>query len=275
MVYVLLILNSLLMLVMPVLLGIWLWRRYKVGWAFFLFGAIGLVASQIVNIPFNQIVLGPFVERVTAGGDGFGRILFVAVLFGLSAGVFEEVTRFILYRFMKNGRDWEEGLMFGTGWGGVESIVLGLWAIQTIVSVYIYQSGLIESLIPADQAAANADLLADTTRQIQTFVDSPPWIFVLGAVESAFSLVIQISLTILVLQVFVRNNIIWLLIAIGWHTLIDAAAYIGVSQQWDPLLLVATSGLFAAASFIIIRYFKPPDDLVKIEQKTVTSSDEL
>ena len=142
MVYVLLTLNSLLMLILPVLLGIWLARRYKVGWKLFLLGAAGFVVSQIFHIPFNQFVLNPFTAGILEQGETIGRVLLVALLLALSAAVFEEVTRFVFYRFMKNRRQWDEGLMFGAGWGGIESIILGLLAASTIAKVYIYQSGL-------------------------------------------------------------------------------------------------------------------------------------
>lgn len=259
MVYVLLTLNSLLMIVMPILLGIWLARRYKVGWSLFFLGSVGFVISQVGHITFNQLFLNPFAADTLDVSTAFGRTLFIALLFGLSAGIFEEVTRYIFYRFMKNARDWEEGLMFGTGWGGVESIILGLLAATTIVNVYIYQSGLINSLVPADQLPANADAIADGIRQVQALVDSPPWLFLMGALERMLTLVVQIALSILVLQAFVRKNIVWLFVAIGWHTLVDMVVALGLFQEWEPLLIEAAIVGFAIASFFIIRYFKPPD----------------
>ncbi len=125
-VYVLLTLNSLLMLILPLLLGIWLARRYKVGWKLFILGAAGFVVSQIFHIPFNQFVLSPFVTGILDQGQTIGRVLLAALLLGLSAGVFEEVTRYLFYRRMKDTRQWDQGLMFGAGWGGVEAIILGL-----------------------------------------------------------------------------------------------------------------------------------------------------
>ena len=52
MVYVLLTLNSLLMILLPVLLGIWLVHRYRVSWKLFLIGAAGFIVAQIGYIPF-------------------------------------------------------------------------------------------------------------------------------------------------------------------------------------------------------------------------------
>ncbi len=268
MVYVLLTLNSLLMLVLPVLLGIWLVRRYKVGWKLFLLGAAGFVVSQIFHIPFNQYVLNPFTTGILEQGETIGRVLLVALLLGLSAGVFEEVTRFIFYRFMKNRRQWDEGLMFGAGWGGIESIILGLLAATTIANVYIYQSGLIETIVPAEQLANNPDAIAAAAQQIEELVNSPPWMFLLGAVERVSALVLHLSLSILVLQVFVRKNIGWLFVAIGWHALVNSVAVFGALQEWDLLLIEAVIAAAAVISFFIIRRLKPEGELPDPEEVT-------
>ena len=261
MVYILLTINSLLMILLPVLLGLWLARRYKVGWKLFFIGAAGFIISQIGHIPFNQFVLEPFVKGILEPGETVGRVLVAALLFGLSAGVFEEVTRYLFYYFRKSMRDWDEGLMFGAGWGGVEAIIFGLLAATTVINVFIYQSGMIESLVPADQLAGSAEAVAAAAQQINELVNSPPWMFLLGAVERVFALILHLSLSILVLQAFVRKNIVWLFVAIGWHTLIDTIAVVGLLQEWDPLLIEAAIGVPAVIiGLLIIRYFKPQDE---------------
>ncbi len=260
MVYALLTLNSLLMITMPVLLGIWLVHRYRVSWKLFLIGAAGFIISQIGHIPFNRYVLEPFVDSMLEPERMLGTVLIAALLFGLSAGVFEEVTRYLFYYFRKSMRGWDDGLMFGAGWGGVEAIVFGLLAATTVINVYIYQSGMIESLVPADQMAANAEAVAVTAQQVEELVNSPPYLFLLGAVERVFALILHLSLSILVLQVFVRKNIVWLFAAIAWHTAIDAIAVVGLYQEWDPLLIEAAVGIPAVIiGLTIIRYFKPQD----------------
>ena len=261
MVYILLTINSLLMILLPVLLGLWLARRYKVGWKLFFIGAAGFIISQIGHIPFNQFVLEPFVKGILEPGETVGRVLVAALLFGLSAGVFEEVTRYLFYYFRKSMRDWDEGLMFGAGWGGVEAIIFGLLAATTVINVFIYQSGMIESLVPADQLAGSAEAVAAAAQQINELVNSPPWMFLLGAVERVFALILHLSLSILVLQAFVRKNIVWLFVAIGWHTLIDTIAVVGLLQEWDPLLIEAAIGVPAVIiGLLIIRTFKPQDE---------------
>ncbi|MFN2124319.1 MAG: YhfC family intramembrane metalloprotease [Candidatus Promineifilaceae bacterium] len=267
MVYVLLTLNSLLMIIMPLLLGIWLVHRYRVSWKLFLIGAAGFVVSQIGHIPLNQFVLDPYVAGLLEPGKTIGRILIVALLYGLSAGLFEEVTRYFFYYFRKSMRGWDEGLMFGAGWGGIEAILLGLLAAMTIINVYIYQNGLLENFMSAEQLVGSAQEIAAVTAQIEELVSSPPWMFLLGAVERVFALIVQMSLSILVLQAFVRRNILWLFAAIGWHTLVDAVAVFGLLQEWDPLLIETTVGLMAMiGGLLIIRYFKPGEAVQAVSE---------
>jgi uncharacterized membrane protein YhfC len=126
--------------------------------------------------------------------------------------------------------------------------------------------GLLESLVPAEQLAENAEAIAAGARQIEELFNSPPWLLLLGAVERAFALVLQMSLSILVLQTFVRKIIVWLLAAIGWHTLVDAVAVIGLLQEWEPLLIEAAVGVSAVISFLIIRYFRPQGAPPEVER---------
>jgi uncharacterized membrane protein YhfC len=205
-------------------------------------------------------VLEPFVDSLLEPEKTLGAVLLAALLFGLSAGVFEEVTRYLFYYFRKSMRGWDDGLMFGAGWGGVEAIIFGLLAATTVINVYIYQSGLIESLMPADQLAGSSEAITAAAQQIEELVNSPPYLFLLGAVERVFALILHLSLSILVLQVFVRKNIAWLFVAIGWHTAIDAIAVFGLYQEWGPLLIEAAVGIPAVIiGLTVIRYFRPQD----------------
>jgi uncharacterized membrane protein YhfC len=42
----------------------------------------------------------------------------------LTAGVFEETARYIAYRFLLKEHNMENGLIYGVGHGGIESIML-------------------------------------------------------------------------------------------------------------------------------------------------------
>ena len=73
----------------------------------------------------------------------------------------------------------------------------------------------------------------------------------LGALERLLVLPIQIALTIMVLQVFLRGQIRWLWLAIGWHALLNAVAVLSV-RQWGAY---AAEGIIAIFSLLSIGIF--------------------
>ena len=146
--------------------------------------------------------------------------------------------------------------MFGAGWGGIESIIVGVLAATGIINVYLYQSGLIETMIPPDQMEANAEAIAAGAAQIEALVNAPAYTWLLGAVERIFAITLHISLSILVLQAVVRKNFLWVVVAIFWHALVNAVAVFGSLQGWDPLLIEVGVGIGGVISFLIILYFR-------------------
>ena len=77
-----------------------------------------------------------------------------------------------------------------------------------------------------------------------------------GAYERALSMAVQISLSILVLQVFTRGSFIWYWAAVGYHALLDGVAIFG--QRYVGL--VGVEGIltvFAIVSIWIIFHFRP------------------
>jgi len=70
----------------------------------------------------------------------------------------------------------------------------------------------------------------------------------LGALERILVLPIQMALTIMVLQVFLRGQSRWLWLAIAWHALVNAVAVI-IVRQWGSY---ATEGILAIFTLLSI-----------------------
>ena len=51
------------MIILPVLLGFWLTRRFKLSWKLFLAGALTFIASQVLHIPFLYGLTALFTNR--------------------------------------------------------------------------------------------------------------------------------------------------------------------------------------------------------------------
>ena len=126
-----------LMLVFPILLGWWIRRRYSVGWGVFGAGALTFIGSQVLHLPFNWAI------GLIGGGRGVALwpLPLVAVVAGLSAGVFEEGARWIVLTFfLKRARGWRAALQFGAGHGGVEAILVGLVVLLSLAAMLALRS---------------------------------------------------------------------------------------------------------------------------------------
>jgi uncharacterized membrane protein YhfC len=256
-------LNALLMIALPLLLGVALARRLRVGWDLFGIGAATFFASQLLHLPFNAWVLDPGVERLGLSEAARGwPLIAVGVLYGLSAGVFEEGARALVYRtWLRRARTWAEGLMFGAGHGGLEAIILGGLSAYGLLQALALQGVDLGSVVPAGQVET-------AQAQLQAYWSAPWTLALLGAVERAFAVCLHLGLSILVLQAFRRGQVRWWLAAVIWHTLADAAAVVTVAIA-GPYWAEAVVGLMAMASVgivISLREGRTPADSVPAPQ---------
>ncbi|GMR10132.1 MAG: YhfC family intramembrane metalloprotease [Anaerolineae bacterium] len=244
------LLNGLLMIAMPIALGIYLVRRTGQSWRLFLAGGVLFVGSQVLHIPFNLVVLNPILEQLGFGEGVLGSGLLIgALLLGLSAGLFEELTRWLGLRFwLKGARSWNSALMYGAGWGGAEAILLGLAVLWFLVQALMFRQGTLQSLIPAEQ-------LEIVEAQFAAYWETPLFLNLIGAVERAFALAVQVSLSVMVMRAVTRHKLLWLLAAITWHTLVNAVAVVAVTQV-GAVATEAFIGVMAAISLVVIFWLK-------------------
>jgi uncharacterized membrane protein YhfC len=262
-------LNAFLMIALPLALGVILVRRYKVSWKLFGVGLATFIASQIFHLPFNYGFLLPSLRRIGLTGlsQGWSLALF-ALSLGLSAGLFEELARYLVYRFwLKEDRSSDQALMFGAGHGGAEAILIGAIALLSLIQALTYRGVDPIKLAAPDQAAA-------LQAQLEIYWSFPWYQVLLGALERAFALCLHLSLTVIVLQAFTRSKLYWLGLAILWHTIVDGISVFSL-QLWGVYITEALVGVMAVLSLIIIRalYTSPsitslpqPDTIVSLPQ---------
>jgi uncharacterized membrane protein YhfC len=235
------VLNFSIMLGLPVGLGLYLARKFKTAWRLFGIGVLTFILSQLFHIPFNHWVLNPLIEKqgfaLTAGGL---QLAVVGILYGLSAGLFEETARYLGYRFwIKDKRDWKSALMFGAGHGGIESIILGILVLIGFVQVITLKGTDLNAIFDADQV--------ETVRaQLEAYWAIPWHLAILGAVERLAAIPVHLSATVLVLQSFRKKNPLWLVFAVGWHTIVDAVAVFAV-RTWNAYI---TEGIVLVAGLL-------------------------
>lgn len=237
-------------IVFPLIVGYFIHRRFGVRWRIFLYGALVFLLSQLLTrIPLVQLIQTWLAPTLQASQT----LLYTwfAVL-AVSAGLFEEIGRYLGYRFLlKNDRTWDAGLMYGAGHGGLESMLfVGGLAIAGLVSVITLANTDFTRLnLPAEQLAQ----IEQARRQIAAL---DWWTPLLGAYERFITIFFHIALSILVLQTFLRQSFVWLLAAIAYHALVDFGAVVMaqlVSTVWVEVALTVTLPL----SLVIIYYFRP------------------
>lgn len=240
------LLNPLLMIALPLVLGVILAKRLGASWRLFIIGGATFIGSQAAHLPFNGQVLTPALGRVglIEAQAGAPLVLF-AMAFGLSAGVFEEVARYLVYRFwLRDSRSSQEALMFGAGHGGIEAIFLAILAINALFQAIAYRGTDLTGVVAPEQ-------LEIAQAQLDAYWAAPGYLFFLGAAERAIALCFHLSASLLVLQTLTRRSAIWLTLAVGWHTLVDAVA-IYTLRMWGAYVTEGIGALLALASLGIV-----------------------
>jgi uncharacterized membrane protein YhfC len=244
---------------MPIGLTIYLPRKFKQGWRLFWIGAATLIFSQILHIPFNALV-SPVINQ-------FGFIALPVVLqnvvlsifLGLSAGLFEELSRYAMYRWWaKDARSWGKGLLAGAGHGGSEAIILGLLVLYGYIQMLIVRGMDISTLVTPDKVEL-------AKAQIQAYWSAPWYMTMLGALERLFTIPLHLACSVLVLQAFTSKKFWWVGLAILYHALADGVAVFVSQIGFSALAIEGIIGIFAIVSMVIVFALRQPEPLSVVE----------
>jgi uncharacterized membrane protein YhfC len=251
------LLNGLLMTAIPIGLGFYLTRRFRLGWRLWWIGAATFVLSQIGHIPFNWLLTRLFQSGVLPLPPATWRLVFYAVVLGLSVGLWEELTRYAVYRWWaKDARSWNKGVLMGAGHGGIEAIILGVLVLYTFMNMVALRNTDLAQVVPASQ-------LALAQQQVSAYWSSPWLLSILGAVERSFTIPCQIAFSVLVLQAFTRGKFRWVWLAVLWHAILDASAVylLGVwaAYPWALYAIEGVIGVAALISLAIIFALRQPE----------------
>lgn len=248
-------------IVFPVVLAVVLVRRFRERFRFVWYGALIFflfqIATRVPLITVAQVALARTLQSSTTV-----RWAWLFVL-ALSAGLFEEIGRYIGYRWLlrRDAKTWEQGVLYGLGHGGIEAIVLvgGLGMVQIVSLVALSRLNLATApLSPAQQQAVAQQLAA---------VAAQPWWFpLLGAWERVWAIAFHVALSLVVLQVFWRNQRRWLLLAIVAHFVLNFVS-VGLLQLGTNAVLV--EGVIAAmglmALWVIFRLRHAPNAVRQVD----------
>jgi uncharacterized membrane protein YhfC len=196
----------------PVAVAVFLARRYRASWRYWLYGVLVFLVSQVLTrVPVMIFVqTRPSVQAALAKPVWFWLFLFAAAF---TAGLFEEGGRWLAFRFLVRPaeRTWRNALMLGAGHGGLESILIGLVALAGL-AIYVAIT-----LLPPEAFGSAASHIEGARKEL---ADLSGWEPLLGGWERFCTVFIHLGLTVLVLQAF-RRGPVWWWLALGAHTLVD------------------------------------------------------
>lgn len=238
-------LNALAMLLLPLGLATWLTRRLRSDWGLVGIGAVTFILSQVGHIPFNMGVTALFQKGVLSPPPAQWQLLFNAVFLGLSAGVWEELARYIGLRWWaKATPNWQNGILYGAGHGGIEAFILGIFTLVALFQAAALKEADLTQLMQPGQIAL-------AQQQLALFWSTPLHLTVLGALERIFAVILHLSLSLLVMQALRQRRMYWVLLSIGWHALANALALI-VMARWGAVWAEGALFIVALASLGII-----------------------
>jgi uncharacterized membrane protein YhfC len=237
-------LASLLQIAFPIAVAIGFMRRWRLSWWVVAAGAIAFLLAEALHIPFNNAVQ----PLVTRSAPANLRLLILSIFLGLSAGLFEETARAVCYALLKDrARSWQGGVALGIGHGGAESaIFIGLSGLVSFITLLVLRNN--------PQALPSG---VEAQIQVKAFFDMAWYLPLVSLLERLMTFVVQIGLSLLVLQAFLRHNALWFVAAVLWHTLIDASA-VFIGQSGGSIFLIEGLVLvFALISAGLIWKLKP------------------
>ncbi len=216
----------------PLALGFFFVKKYKLSWKVFALGFLFFVLVQLIHAPLVLLIQQPLTDYVgRLFPDHVMAVAAYAVILGLLAGLFEELGRFIVYgRFFISNKiklDRGNAMLFGAGWGGVESILVGVLMLLTVFS-YLYAAPLTDEKISQINASMNGALTQEKADAVKQANDAlmalTPYDVLPGMFERIFAITLHITWSVMVLYAVVEKRNELLVLAVMWHSFADASA---------------------------------------------------
>jgi uncharacterized membrane protein YhfC len=204
-------------IVIPVLIGLYFVKRFNTSLNVLVIGCVMFVLS-LIRVPLNQYIS----SEIYYMNFGSYTLVLLYAFPSLTAGVFEEGVRYIAYKFLVNDHRIENGLTYGVGHGGAESIILV--GINSIAFGYflLFNPGVFPPF------------------QLASIQASPIYLPFVGLYERIMAIIVQISLSVIVLMTFRTGRKIYFGVAIILHFLIDFLASLTLSYGVIYPELIAT-----------------------------------
>ncbi len=197
---------------LPIMIMLWLKKRYGTKWMLFGVGVLTFIASQVLHIPLLGAISQILKYQLPPYDVSYPAIFLEAGMLGLLAGLCEETARLVGYWILKDrAKAFPSALALGAGHGGIESIAVGISVLFTFVT------GLL--------ALHNNQPVAGVTPQSAAAMFAYPWYVPLVSLfERLTAVTLHITLSVMVWQAVTRRAWVWYVGAVVYHALVDALA---------------------------------------------------
>jgi len=231
------VVSLLIMIVLPIGTGFWLKKRAGVSWRVMMYGALAYFITQsLVTLLYSGFAA--LVENGTLALSDQAFLIWQVVLSVLLGAVLGVLVRWAGMKYVNEELDTREAAFgIGVAYGGIESIMMvGLPLLTTFISMV--------GNINIDPQTTTLD--PEIAAQIEQLWQVNPFIPLAGSLERLSAIVMHITVTILVLQVFKRKKPIWLAAAISLELVVNGfvigLSEIGLDYGWVILVAVVLMG---------------------------------
>jgi len=232
-----------------------------------------LIVKRRTGAKFANVLVGAvtfFICYVIAVITSLLGSMFIAspiiltLVLSLRAGLVEEFGRFVAFKWiMKRHNALGDALMYGVGHGGMEVLlVLTLVMINNLVFAIMANTGALENmntLVPGQ--------VETIIESVKVLAQTHPLLFAAGLFERIVAMTLHIALSVIVFCAVRQKRLVYLLLAIALHTLVNSCIVLyvlGMVGVWG--LEVVLAGAVVAVVFIarqIARAYRPPAELAE------------
>lgn len=208
------ILSAFISIGIPIIFSIVIVKKYKAS-------VESLIVGGAVFFVFQVLLRIPLLSNLN-GMDWYislSKNYFLTALFlGITAGLFEEIGRFLGFKFIIKRKNYlyKNAIAFGIGHGGIEAILLvGLTYVNNLVMSLFINKGTFDQIFGGKINSTDLSIIKSQ------LIDTKAYLFLFGGVERLFAITIQIAFSLIVLYAIKNRKYLYLLIAIGLHALVD------------------------------------------------------
>ena len=255
---------------LPIGVALWFKKKYHLPWRIFSYGALAYFLAQALV----SILVTGFVSLVGSGtivlSDQSLYIVQIVISVLLTA-VMGVIIRWLGMKHLNEDLDnLKSAYGIGIGFGGIESIMLvGIPLLATFIP-------MIRNINIDPQTTT---LEPEVIVQIEELWQVSPIVPLAGALERIAAFVLHITVTILVLQIFKRQNKLWLAAAIGLQVLVTGVivglAEAGLSYGWVTAVSLIFMGvnIFLLSKLDAFDFDEGQDDMIDFHAEDQQASE--